>query len=480
MYDIIIIGGGVVGCAIARNLSKYSNVSIALFEKESDVSLGASKANSGIVHGGYAGKYGTLKGELCIKGNAMYKQLESELHFGYKSTGGVMLAFEEEDFKTIDRQIENGIKVGQTDMVMKSREEMLELLPYVNPEVLGGVYIPSIGITSPYEFTIALSENAIANGVEFKFSEGVEDIKKNLEGFKVTTVNRTYETKNIINAAGLASGKIAAILGDPLTIKPRKGQYLLLGKDQAHMADKVIFQAPGPKGKGILVTPTVHANLMIGPDAEDLFLPVDTDTTSKALEVIIEKARLSVPGFDIKRSLTTFSGIRAMSETGDFIINRGTEKGVYHLVGIDSPGLTSSPAIAAYVTDMLIEDGVVAKIKADWNPNRPPIIRNKSSQFKGELESENPEEHIICRCEKVTEAEIKDAFTRGIEISSTDAVKRRTRAGMGNCQGNFCRSRVKELIASIKNISQDDITVRTEKTPPPQRVDIMTIRKLEV
>jgi len=480
MYDVIIIGGGVVGCAMARNLSKY-NANIVLFEKELDVSLGASKGNSGIVHGGYAGKYGTLKGELCIKGNQMYKQLEEELHFGYKPIGGVMLAFEQEDFEVIKKQIENGIKVGQTDMKMMSREEMIELLPHVNQEVLGGVYIPSIGIASPYEFTIALAENAMSNGVVFKLGEKVETIKHNEDAvFEVQTNKGAYHAKAIINMAGLGSGKIATELGDPMKIKPRKGQYILLGKDQAYLANKVIFQTPGPKGKGILVTPTVHENLMIGPDAEDLMQDIDTDTTVENLEIIIQKARLSVPDFNLKRSLTTFSGIRAMSETGDFIIERGSKKGVYHAVGIDSPGLTSSPAIAVYVEEMLLEDGVVSEKKETWSPNRQPIIIPKGNDFEGDINAKAPEKHIICRCEQVTEAEILDALSRGIDLYATDAVKRRTRAGMGNCQGQFCRPRVKQIIADYYHINPDDVQTRTEKSEPPQRVPIKTIRSIEV
>lgn len=480
MYDVVIIGGGVVGCAMARNLSKY-NANIALFEKELDVSLGASKGNSGIVHGGYAGKYGTLKGQLCIKGNHMYKQLENELHFGYKPIGGVMLAFEAEDFQVINKQIENGKKVGQTDMVMMSKEEMLELLPHVNQDVLGGVYIPSIGITSPYEFTIALAENAISNGVIFKLGEAVETIK-HLEDktFEIHTTKGIHHAKVIINMAGLGSGVIATELGDPMKIKPRKGQYILLGKDQVHLADKVVFQTPGPKGKGILVTPTVHDNLMIGPDAEDLMQDVDTDTTVENLEKIITLARLSVPDFNLKRSLTTFSGIRAMSETSDFIIERGSKKGVYHAVGIDSPGLTSSPAIAVYVEEMLLADGVISEKKQTWSPNRKAIIVPKGKDFDGDINSDQPEKHIICRCEQVTESEILDALSRGISLQSTDAVKRRTRAGMGNCQGQFCRPRVKQIMADYYKMSEDNIPVRTEETSPPQRVDIKTIRKLEV
>ena len=479
MFDIVIIGGGVVGCALARTLSKY-DVNIALLEAENDVSLGASKANSGIVHGGYAGKYGTLKGKLCIRGNQIFPEWDKELNFGFKPIGGVMLAFEPEDFEIIHKEIENGKKIGQYDMVILSREEMLEMLPHVNPEVLGGVSIPSIGIVSPYEYAIALAENAIANGVQISLGSNVEAITQNGEGFVLKTPKGDFMTKVVINAAGRNSGIIADMLGDSVTIKPRKGQYVLLGKDQAYLATKVIFQTPGPKGKGILVTPTARGNLMIGPDAEDLMQDVNTDTTVENIEQIVEKARLSVPDFNLKRSLTTFSGVRSISSTGDFIIERGCKERVYHAAGIDSPGLTSSPAIAEYIEAMLLEDGHVKSIRKDWSPNRRSIVIEKSSDFMGEIDSDDPKKHIICRCEQVTEFEILDALQRGIPINSTDAIKRRTRAGMGNCQGQFCGPRVKAVIADYLNVAEDVILKRTEESAPPQRVDIQIIRKLNV
>lgn len=479
MYDIIIIGGGVVGCALARTLSKY-DVKIALLEAEGDVSLGASKANSGIVHGGYAGKYGTMKGKFCIRGNQMFPQLEAELNFGFKPIGGVMLAFEEDDFKIIEKEIENGKKVGQTDMVIRSREEMIELLPHINKEVLGGMEVPSIGITSPYEYAIALAENAVANGVELMLNTKVTNIQKQDQGLLIESDQGNYLAKVIINAAGRNSGFIAGYVGDEVTIKPRKGQYILLGKDQAHLAEKVIFQTPGPKGKGILVTPTARGNLMIGPDAEDLMQEVNTDTSVENLEVIIEKARLSVPDFNLKRSLTTFSGVRAISSTGDFIVERGSMTGVYHAAGIDSPGLTSSPAIAEYIEELLKEDGIIGEIKSDWSPYRKGIVVEKDKDFNGDINSDDPEKHIICRCEQVTEAEILDALSRGIPVTTLDAVKRRTRAGMGNCQANFCKPRVTKILADYHGVDESDIRKRTEGEEPPQRVDINVIRKLEV
>ncbi len=350
-FDIAIIGAGAVGGAIAREFSKY-NKSIVLIEKEHDVSLGASKANSGIVHGGYAGKAGTLKGELCIKGNQMFEKLDEALHFGYKKTGAYMLAFSEDDFDVIEAQVANGVKVGESGYEILDKEALKSRLPNVSDHVIGALYIPTVGVTSPYEYTIALVENAISNGVKLQLDFRVDKINKSSSGnFEIISSNGDMiSAKIIINAGGRFSDEIAALCGDEtIDILKRKGQYVLLGKDQAYLCEHVIFQTPNEKGKGVLVTTTYHGNLMIGPDAEDLFEDVNTNTTLESLENVILAARKSIPNFNLKRALTTFSGIRAMSSTGDFIIRQWAATGLFNVAGIDSPGLTASPAIAEYV-----------------------------------------------------------------------------------------------------------------------------------
>lgn len=462
MYDFIIIGAGVVGCCISRALSRY-DVTVALVEKEADVSLGASKANSGIVHGGYVGKAGLLKGQLCIKGNNSFESLNNELQFGYKKIGGLIIGFTEEDRRNLMIQYDNAIEIGQTDFKWLTRDEILELEPRINPNVLCALFSPSIGITSPYEMTIALAENAIENGVTLLLEHEVTHIGLE-ECYHIETSQGMIKSKWLINAAGLDSGKINRWLGNnELTIHPRRGQYILLGKDQ-NKINHVIFQTPTEKGKGILVTPTVHGNLMIGPDAEDLLENPKTETSITRLERIVKQAKNSVTSFEIKRALTTFSGIRAMSSNQDFFI-RYVDDYAITVGGIDSPGLTSSPAIADYVIE-LIKEKYDLKEKKDYKPYR-----------KSYFDIEN--DTIVCRCENQGKNRILKALKGPIKLTTTDAIKRRVRAGMGNCQGLRCQLLVKEIISDYHHIKKDAVEVRTEATKP-SRVSIKDIRLLKI
>ena len=357
MYDVIIIGSGVVGAAIARKLSRF-NLKICILEKEDDVGTGASKANSGIVHGGYAAKYGTLKGKLCGKGNKMYRKLQEELNFGYRKTGALVIGFNEEDEKKITELYENGLKMGCDDLEIIRGKKLKEIEPHLNSEVKVALYAKSVGVTSPYEFTIALVENAITNGVELKLENEVISIENLEEKFIVRTNKENIEARYIINAAGRYSDKIANMVGlDDFKIIPKRGQYILMGKDQGHLVNTVIFQVPTDKGKGILVTTTYHGNFMIGPNAEEISDKDDVATTTETLKEVIDTARRSIPDFDVRKTLTTFSGIRASSNTGDFIIEESRVKRFINVAGIDSPGLTSSPAIAEMVADILVNFG---------------------------------------------------------------------------------------------------------------------------
>ena len=483
MYDVTIIGAGVVGSAIARELSKYE-LDICVLERAGDVSTGASKANSGIVHGGYVGKYGTTKGELCIKGNQLIRELDQELNFGFREPGALVVGFDDADEKNIKKLYQNGLKVGQDEddlEILYDKEKIKELEPHLNDDVEVALHCKSVGVTSPYEMTIALAENAIANGVELKLENEVTDITNEKDCFLVKTNQTEVKSKYVVNAAGVYSDKVAKMVGvDDFEILPRRGQYILFAKDQSELVNSVIFQTPTDKGKGVLVTTTYHGNFMLGPNAEDIDKKEDIDTTIEEMEFIVETARKSIPDFDIKRALTTFSGIRAKSSTGDFIVEESEVDGFVNAAGIDSPGLTSSPAIAEKVRHILSDSGLELKEKSDFTPQRDPIITKGDMHLDAEIDADDPEENIICRCERVTEAEILDAMNRGIEIKTTDQIKRRTRAGMGNCQANFCKSRVKNLIARETGMEIDEITVRGEnKAPKPQRVDIQKIRKMD-
>ncbi|MBL4936538.1 NAD(P)/FAD-dependent oxidoreductase [Clostridium sp. YIM B02515] len=480
MYDVAIIGAGVVGSAIARELSKY-NLNICLIEKTEDVAVGASKANSGIVHGGYAAKYGTLKGELCIKGNQMYEELDKQLNFGFRRTGALVVGFIEEDEKKIKELYENGLKIGCDDLEIIYKDRIKEIEPHINDEAVVALYAKSVGVTSPYELTIALAENAIENGATLKLGTEVSGIET-LEGyFNIKTNNGEIISRYVINAAGLYSDKIAAMVGaDNFKILPRKGQYILFGKDQAHLVNTVVFQVPTEKGKGILVTTTYHGNFMIGPNAEEIEDKEDLATSVEILEEVVDTARKSIKDFDVKRALTTFSGVRAVSSTGDFIIEESKVKGFINAAGIDSPGLTSAPAIAVKVSEILKDTGLELNINPKFSPYRKSIIIKKNINFDGKVDHEDPAKNLICRCEKITEAEIVDALHRGIPVSSIDAVKRRTRAGMGNCQGNFCRKRVAAIIARELNIPIEEVSIRGRLSgPAPFRVSINEIRKIK-
>lgn len=461
MYDIIVIGGGVIGCSIARQLSQY-NLKTLILEKSNDVGNATSKANSGIVHGAYAAHHGTLKAEMCAKGNPLFEELEEQLNFGYRKTGGFVLAFEKKDLKKVEELKANGIKNGSSRIRILDREQILEMEKAINPKVAYALYDPDIGLVSPYEYTIALAENAIENGVDLFLNTEVKAIAVESEKFSVKTNSRIFEGKYIINAAGVYSDKIAEMAGAAnFKIKPRRGQYIIFEKDSGKLFKNVIFQLPTEKGKGVLVTSTYHGNLMIGPDSQEIMNREDKSTDMDTLKYILETAQLSVPELLNHKIIRSFSGIRATPDTGDFIIEESRVKRFINVGGIESPGLTSSPAIALRVEQLLKETGLLLTRKKNFNPYRKGIIVKKDltkEEVNRRIKLDSCPEKIICRCESVSEAEIVDALNRNIHIDSIDAVKRRTRAGMGLCQGNFCGPRVKQLIAREKGINEDEIT----------------------
>jgi len=479
IYDIAIIGAGVVGSAIARELSKYK-LNIALIEKENDVSCGASKANSGIVHGGYDAEPGTLKARLNVKGNLMFDRLNAELNFGFRKSGSMVLSFDEADDEKIKTLMDRGEKNGLHHLKYLSREEVLDLEPHLNPSLKGALLCEASGVTSPYEMTIALAENAISNGVDLKLMHEVTSIDKGEKGFTIKTRRDDIQSKWIINAAGVFSDKVADMIGaKTFSIMPRKGEYVLLNKIQGKKISRVIFQAPTNVGKGILVTRTYHGNLMLGPNAQEIQVRNDNDTNADILRHIVDTARKSLPDFDMNHVLTSFSGIRASSDTKDFIIEASPVKHFINVGGIDSPGLTSAPAIAEYVVDILSEEGLSLAKNPDFDPRRKAIIESKTHGFDGKIDAPSPEKNIICRCEKVTEAEIVDAIHRGIKINSLDAIKRRTRAGMGPCQGQFCGPRVRKLISRETGLEEEDILLRGKGSSIlPNRPERSTLKDL--
>lgn len=471
LWDVLIVGAGVIGSAIARELSKY-NLKVVIIEKENDVSCGASKANSGIVHGGFDDPHHSVKARFSRAGNRMFQKLNEELNFGYEECGSLVLGFDETDLERLNKLYENGRLNGVDDLRIIEREEILQLEPYINKEVKYALYCPSSGVTSPYEMTIALCENAIANGVTLRLNEEVIGITKE-ENFIIHTSKETYYARYIVNASGLESANVSKLLGiDEFEIHPRKGEYILLSKAQGHLAKRVLFQTPTNKGKGILVTHTYHGNLLLGPDAREVESITEIGTQIDALKYIVHIARKSIPDFDLKYTLNSFAGLRASSSRHDFIIEESRIQGFIQVAGIESPGLTASPAIAVYVMELLKNSGLELTENSSFDPIRPAIIVKKDEHFRGSTQSLEPDQHIICRCEKVTESEIVDALHRGIPIDHIDGLKRRTRCTMGDCQGNYCSSRVAEIIARERNIPVEDVSVRGKSSfPLPPRED---------
>ncbi|GBG55806.1 FAD/NAD(P)-binding oxidoreductase [Sporomusaceae bacterium FL31] len=480
MLDVCIIGAGVVGLNIARELAKYQ-VSVCVLERREDVGCGCSKANSGIVHGGYSDEPGTLKAELCVKGNQLYEQLDQQLNFGYRKTGSLVLAFAEDELSKLQQLYEYGTKNGVQGLSVITGEQARVKEPHLSSDVKGALFCENAGVTSPYEFAIALAENAVQNGVELRLNQEVTHIEQGENHFKVVTqAGQTIQARYVLNAAGIHSDSIARMVGiEDYHIVPRRGQYIVLDKDQNYLVKSVIFQVPTKLGKGILVTTTYHGNLMIGPNAEEIDDKDDVGTNETTLAYVAQAARKSVPGFNMKRALRSFAGNRPVSNMKDWVIGESRIKRFVNLVGIDSPGLTSSPAIAVKVVELLKNIGLVLTPNPTFEPYRAPIIVKKKDDFSGDVEAADPDQHLICRCEKVTEAEIIDSLHRGIPVRSVDAVGRRTRAGYGSCQGTFCGPRVRELIARELQISLDEVPAR-DKTASPvvQRAKRLDLLKL--
>lgn len=461
MYDLIIIGAGVVGCATARELSRY-DLKIAVLEKEEDVSMGASKANSGIVHGGYDAKYGSLKGKLSAEGNRLFTKLDKELNFGINRCGSLVLAFSDEEEKTIENLYENGLKNGVMDLSIIDREEILRKEPNLNPNVKKALLCESAGVTSPYEYTVALAENAADNGVRFFFDSPVTSIKKENDTFKITTPSNIFEAKRVINATGVFSDEISKMIAPTdFTITPRRGEYMLLDKSEGKRVNKVIFQSPSNGTKGVLVAPTLHGNLIVGPSAEYIDDKDDTETTPDVLDRVWNTAMKSMPKLDKSKIITQFAGLRASSSRHDFIIEETQTKGFINAAGIESPGLSTSYAIALMLRDILSDSGIELKEKPTFNPNRRSFIKleNLSNEEINDLiKKDSSFGNVICRCETITEGQILDCLKRNIPPRSVDGVKRRIRAGMGRCQGGFCQPRVMEIIAKYQKREVEDIT----------------------
>lgn len=468
MYDVVIIGAGIIGASIAREISKY-NLKIINVEKELDLAMGTTKANSAIVHGGFDAKPNTLKAKLNVKGNSMFDKLSKDLDFPFIKNGSLVLCFDEASRGDLELLKEQGEINGVPDLKILSGEETRKMEPNVSENVVAALFAPTGGIVCPYEMNIAMAENAFSNGVEFNFGAQVVGIEKICGGYKLVIsdgkcaeMKATIEGRVIINAAGLYSDVINNLISnEKFNIKPRKGEYCLFDKVTKDLVTKTIFQLPTKLGKGVLVTPTVDGNLLIGPNAVDIEDKENLDTTKEGLDDIINKARLSIRNIPTNQIITSFSGLRARTNSYDFIIGEVKDlPGFINVAGIESPGLTSAPAIAEMVT-LLVKDMLKATLKENFISTRTGIIkfRELSNEKREALIKGNPDYGIIvCRCEVITEAEIKDAIKRPLGATTIDGVKRRTRAGGGRCQAGFCISRVVDILCKELNLDLTEVT----------------------
>lgn len=463
MYDVIIIGAGVVGCTVARELSRF-RLKAAVIEKEEEVACGTSKANSGIVHAGYDPLPGTLKAKLNVYGNSLFDKLSKELDFPFKRIGSLVLAFSENELSVLEELKARGEENGVEGLRIVLREELAEMEPNVSKEAVAALYAPSGGIVGPYEMNIAFAENAAANGVNFIMGAAVKAVTWTGDHFRVTAGEKEYETRYLINSAGVYADVIAEMAEGKkrYEITPRLGEYCLLDKYAGGMVNKVLFQVPGAYGKGILVTPTVEGNVLLGPTARDVESKAEVDCSASGLAEVMTKARLSVPAISQSYVITSFAGLRAHSGEEDFIIAESSEvPKLINLIGIESPGLTSAPAIGLMVADMLGKAGLPMEEKADFNPVRPKTVKfsNMKNEVRKKLVEADPAYgNIICRCEMVTEGEILDAIRRPLGAKTLDGVKRRVRAGSGRCQGGFCSARIVDILAKELSISPLEVT----------------------
>ena len=460
MYDVAIIGAGVVGGMIARKLSSY-NLKVCILEKENDVAVGATKANSAIVHAGFDAKEGSLKALLNVKGSEMMPQVAKELGVKYKNNGSLVIGFNEEDEKTIKELYERGVKNGVKNLEVIYKEKIKSLEKNISDNVTCALYAPTGSIVCPYELTVAAIGNAMDNGAELRCNFEVKEIKRIDGAFEVSSENDSLNAKFVINAAGVYSDEIAALAGDTsFNVNPRRGEYILLDRECGDLVNHTIFRTPSKMGKGILVSPTVDGNLLLGPTSVDIEDKTDKSTTAEGFAHVIKEAAENVDGIPFGKTITSFCGLRATGSTGDFIINSPSE-GFVNVAGIESPGLSASPAIAEYVANMLGEMGLALEINPNYNPIRKPMhtFKDLSLEEKNKIIKKNPAYgKIVCRCETVTEGEILDAIRTNPKPTDLDGVKRRTRAQMGRCQGGFCGPQIVELLAKELGIPYDKVT----------------------
>ena len=448
MVDVAIIGCGVTGAAVAYQLAK-KQVSVLILEAENDVSMGTTKANSAILHAGYDPEPGTSMARLNVRGSALAKEICAALDVPYKQTGSFVVAFGPEQEKTLRRLYENGTANGVPGLEILSGEKARALEPNLSPEITAALHAPSAAIVSPWEFALAMAENAVQNGADLQLETRVTGLTPTEGGWKIETTKGDFEARFVVNAAGVDAGKVHALAApENFLTKPCRGEYYLLDKSAGNTVGRVIFQCPTAAGKGVLVAPTVHGNLIVGPNAQDVADSADTATTAMGLAQVAQSARKSVPGVDLSACIRTFAGIRANTDRPDFVI-QWAAPGFLDLAGMKSPGLSAAAAVGEEAAALLQRAGLVLKEKENPVTTRKRIrFKELPGEEKAALIAREPSYgRVICRCETVTEGEIIAACHTAIPPRSIDGVKRRVGAGMGRCQGGFCGPRVMEILS---------------------------------
>jgi glycerol-3-phosphate dehydrogenase len=468
MYDVAVIGAGVVGASIARRLSACE-LSVALVERRADVSFGVSKANSGIIHAGFHHNPSTLKAKLEIQGNRMFDRLQDELGFPFLRVGVLVAAFSYEEMKTVEALYANGVANGVPQLEIVNRERILSLEPKLNPDAAGGLWAPTGGILEPYRLVFALVENAVANGVKLFTEWNVTAARRSDDHWLLSSEKgKTLEANRVVNAAGLYADEVSAAFGaEEFRITPRKGEEYLLDRNAPGFPNHVIFPVPAKNSKGVLVIPTVEGTMMVGPTAEEIEDKDDTGTTTENLERIFSLAARMVPAISKKDIITSFAGLRPTLPGDDFYIDLSQKApGLVQAAGIQSPGLTAAPAIAEYVAGLLQKDGLELAEKTGVTPFRQPSSKIRGKDF-AELEEwirrEPSYGHVVCRCESVSEAEVVEAIRKG--HTTLDGIKFFTRAGMGRCQGGFCTYRLLAILARETGMPVEAIPKRGKGSP---------------
>jgi len=464
-FDVAIIGAGVIGASIARELSKYQ-LDVVVLEKENDVCIGTSKANSAIIHGGYDPKEGTLMAKLNVAGNAMFDELCEELDVPFERNGSLVVAFDEEQLTQIEALKKRGEENGVPELSLLSKEELLKIEPNISPEAKGALYAKTGGIIDPMLLTISLMESAVANGVECFLSFHVESISAVGDAYVISGAGQEVTAKYVVNAAGVYADEIHNMVASPaFKTQIRRGQYFLLDKSQEGIVKSTVFPCPDKVGKGILVVPSIHGNVLLGPASDYTSDPEDVATTEDVLYDARTGAKKLIPSVNPWSCIRQFSGLRAETDKSDFIIEEAAGAPRFiDVAGIKSPGLSAAPAIGVYAVDVLKEKGLELKQKENFDPIvKRKLLFEMTREEQNDLIKENPlYGRVICRCENITEGDIVDSIHRSPGATTIEGVKRRCRAGMGRCQAGFCGPRVQHILARELNRPLEKIMLEKE------------------